>query len=103
MTRLALFSQFCRPAYVYFIVSVIFIIVFAVQNSNYYNNGVYCIGSYNCDGMNITLMFFLKLIFILFWTYVLNSVCSLDLPALSWFLVFLPWLVMLGFLASLLK
>jgi hypothetical protein len=88
-------KNYCTPAYVYFIISIIFIIVVAIQNYGTYNNKIYCIGLYQCNDTNITMMFVLKLIYVLFWTFILNLVCKIGSPILSWVLVIFP-LVLMG-------
>ncbi len=89
-----LFKNFCTPAYVYFIISIIFIIVVAIQNYNFYDNKVYCIGMYSCDVTSITMIFMLKLIYIFFWTFILNLICRMGAPILSWALLFFPIILM---------
>jgi len=85
-------KNLCTPAYLYFIISVIFLIVVYIQNYNNYN--VYCLGSYSCDVTNVWLIFTLKIIYILFWTWILNLICMAGVPALSWFFVLFPFVLM---------
>ena len=85
-------KNLCTPAYVYFVVSVIFLIVVYVQNYN--NNNVYCLGSYTCDVTNVWLIFMLKIMYVLFWTWILNLICMAGVPALSWFFVLFPFMLM---------
>ena len=85
-------KNLCTPAYLYFTISIIFLIVVYVQNYN--NNNVYCLGSYSCDVTNVWLLFLLKLIYILFWTWILNLICMAGVPAFAWFLVLFPFVLM---------
>jgi len=93
-------NQFCTPAYVYLVVSLFFVIIVALQNHNFYENRVFCIGMYDCDNNNIAISVSLKLIFILFWTFFLNLLCKMGLSFVSWILVFLPWVIMLTILGK---
>lgn len=85
-------KNLCTPAYLYFIISVIFLIIVYIQNYNNYN--VYCLGSYSCDVTNVWLLFIIKIIYILFWTWILNLICMAGVPAISWILVLFPFLLM---------
>lgn len=93
-------KNLCTPAYIYFIISVIFLIVVYIQNYNNYN--VYCLGSYKCDVENIWIIFALKIIYILFWTWILNLICISGAPMISWFLVMFPFLILFIVLAMML-
>jgi hypothetical protein len=81
----------CTPAYVYLAVSLISLIVIAFQNLG--NTNIYCVGSHTCDVTNTTIIFIIKLLYILFWTWVLNLICKDGSPAIAWFLVLLPLIV----------
>jgi hypothetical protein len=91
-------KNLCTPAYVYFAISVIFLIV--VYTQNYYNQNVYCLGSYSCDVTNVWLIFAMKIIYILFWTWILNLICLAGIPALSWFFVLFPFVLMVAIIAT---
>jgi len=86
--------NWCTPAYVYFVISAFFIFIVAIQNYYTADNKVYCIGMYSCDVPNTTMIFILKIIYILFWTWILNLICRAGAPALSWFLVLFPLVLM---------
>ena len=40
-------KNLCTPAYLYFVISIIAIIIMAVQN--YGNTSTYCLGEYSCE------------------------------------------------------
>ena len=44
---LNILKKLCTPAYVYLVISIIFIIVSSLQN--YGNVNTYCLGDYECD------------------------------------------------------
>lgn len=82
------FRNLCTPAFIYLFISVIIFIVIAVQNFG--NTTKYCVGTYECNIPNTYIMFIFKAIYILFWTFILNSLCKAGYKEVSWFLVLLP-------------
>ena len=78
------FKNLCTPAKVYFAIGIISCI-FALFNS-----------------MTI-LAVFIKLIFIFIWTFLLNLLCSKGYKNLSWFLVLLPYIIVLLIVIGVLK
>jgi hypothetical protein len=65
------------------------------------NNNSYHVGSFSCRVPSTMAVFIVKLIYVLFWTYVLNLICKDGHVGVSWLLVLLPWLllfVMIGLL-----
>lgn len=92
-------KKLCTPALVYFIISIISIIVMAIQN--YGNTDLYCLGMYSCNVTSIGIIFAIKIIYVLFWTWVLNIICRGGYERVSWFLVLFPYIlffVLLGLL-----
>lgn len=85
-------KNLCTPAYVYLVISVIALIVMAMQNLG--GNGLYCIGSYSCNVSSVSMIFVLKFLYIVFWTWVLNILCRGGAPGLAWFFVLLPYILM---------
>lgn len=82
----------CTPAYVYLVISLIAIVIMFYQNVG--NVDKYCVGSYTCTVSSTILIFLIKVIYILFWTWILNLICRAGAPAISWFVVLLPFLLM---------
>ena len=82
----------CTPAYVYLVISVITVLVIAIQNMGNYN--VYCLGGYSCETNNKLTLFLMKAIYILLWTWFLNFLCKSGFPYISWLLVLLPYVLM---------
>jgi hypothetical protein len=85
-------KNLCTPAFVYLMLSVFSIFVLAIQNIG--NTNKYCIGLYECDANNTLVVFVLKVIYIVFWTFILNLLCKSGFTQLSWFLVILPFLLL---------
>lgn len=82
----------CAPSMLYFIVSIIMLIVAILTNLGHNNKLV--LGSYSMSVVNTTLIFVVKLIFILLWTWILNLICKDGHEVISWILVFLPFIAM---------
>jgi hypothetical protein len=83
--------KLCAPATVYLCVSLSALAVMYYQNMN--NVDVYCLGAYNCDVSNVSMIFIIKFIYILFWTWILNLICNSGSPGISWLLVLLPFIL----------
>jgi hypothetical protein len=84
-------KNLCTPAYVYLVVSMITLIIMALHNIG--NINTYCIGSYSCDVPSTFLVFIIKFLYVLFWTWVLNLICEAGAPMVSWFLILLPFVL----------
>ncbi len=80
------------PALIYFVLSIVTLILVLLQNLG--NNNSYHIGHFSCRVPSTSLVFIVKLIYILFWTYVLNLICKDGHIGISWLLVLLPWILL---------
>ena len=92
-------KELCTPAMLYFVISMIGLVIVLIQNLG--NTNSYHVGSFSCRVPNTAVVFIVKLIYVLFWTYILNLICKDGHTSLSWLLVLLPWLllfVMMGIL-----
>jgi hypothetical protein len=85
-------SQLCTPAYVYFIISVLAIVIAAIQNMG--NKKKYTLGSYSCNVPSCLAVFIVKIVYILFWTWILNLICKDGHNGIAWFLVLLPFILL---------
>ena len=86
------FKNLCSPAFIYLFLSVLIFIIIAIQNFG--NTTKYCLGTFECEIPNTFLIFVFKAIYILFWTFILNSLCKAGYKEISWFLVILPLLLL---------
>lgn len=92
-------KELCKPALLYFIISMLSMIVLLFQNLG--NNGSYHFGCFSCNVPSTTVIFIVQLVYILFWTWILNLMCKDGHSGISWFLVLLPlilFFVMMGML-----
>ncbi len=87
----------CTPALIYFVLSAFAIVLMAMQNIN--DTSVYCVGSYSCQGTNNMVLFAFKIIYVIFWTWLLNVLCQSGYETVSWVLVILPFVLMFIFVA----
>lgn len=81
-------KQLCTPALVYFIISVLGLGISIIQNLG--NSSHYTLGSFSCNVPSTLLVFISKVIYILFWTWILNLICKDGYTNISWFLVLFP-------------
>lgn len=88
MPKVASLRNLCSPALFYLVISLSALLVMFLQNST--NEKVYCLGHYSCDVPSVFLIFVVKILYILFWTWVLNLICRDGYPIVSWVLVLLP-------------
>ena len=93
-------TNLCPPAYLYLAISLISIIIMAIQNSG--NVNMFCLGSYSCSVSSTSLIFVIKLVYVLFWTWILNLMCRAGAETLSWIFVLLPFVIFFGVLFYLL-
>ena len=85
-------SQLCTPSYVYFIISVLMIAVAVIQNLG--NQTKYNLGMFSCRVPSCVAVFVVKIVYILFWTWVLNLMCKDGHTGIAWFLVLLPFILL---------
>jgi hypothetical protein len=92
-------KDLCTPSLVYFVISIISLTAVLLQNLG--NTNSYHVGSFSCRVPSTALIFIVKLIYILFWSWVLNLICKDGHTGISWLLVLFPFIllfVMMGLL-----
>jgi len=85
-------SQLCTPSLVYFVISVIGLVMAVMQNLG--NNRRYNLGSFSCQVPSCVAVFILKIVYVLFWTWILNLMCRDGHNEIAWFLVLLPFILL---------
>jgi len=85
-------KELCTPAALYFIISMIGLVIVMFQNLG--NRDTYSMGNFSCHVPNTFLVFIIKFIYIIFWTYVLNLICRDGHVGISWLVVLLPWILL---------
>lgn len=92
-------KNLCPPAMVYLILSMTVLVIMVFQNLG--NVNTYCLGIYSCDVPNTALIFIMKVLYILFWTWILNLICRAGAPSFAWFLVLFPFILFFLLIAML--
>ena len=85
-------KELCQPALIYFIISFITLGLILLQNLG--NEHSYNVGTFSCRVPSTAVVFIIKFIYIIFWTWVLNLICKDGYTNISWLLVLLPWLLL---------
>ena len=91
-------NQLCTPSCIYFIISILGLAMLAIQNLG--NKQLYSLGSFSCRVPSTIAVFLIKLVYILFWTWILNLMCKDGHINIAWFLVLLPFILMFVIMGS---
>ena len=83
-------NALCMPSYVYFMISVISLVIIIGQSLINGNMQELCVGNYTCNVSNVLLVLVLQSLYVVFWTVVLDALCKYGLKNLSWAVVLLP-------------
>ena len=83
----------CPAAYFYLVISIIAIVV--MRLNIFGTNQVFCLGTYNCDASisETSTVIWIKIVYVLFWTWVLNIVCRKITPEIAWLFALAPFLL----------
>jgi hypothetical protein len=93
-------TKLCTPSAIYFIISIIGLIVLGISNLNTPDR--LCIGDYSCYVGNNTVIFILNAVYIVFWTFILDLLCKNGYSSISWFILLLPIILTFIFYALIL-
>ncbi len=85
-------SNLCTPAFFYFALSA-FVYILAILQNVGKSDKVFCLGSLSCDVPSTVLVFAIKAMYVIFWTWILNLMCKDGYPTVAWVLVLLPFIV----------
>lgn len=85
-------GDLCSPSRFYFILSIIVLIISLIQNIG--NNGKYTLGNFSVKVPSTILVFIVKIIYILFWSWILNLICKDGHKGIAWLLVLLPFILL---------
>ena len=87
------FNKLCAPAKLYLVLSILVTVGVTIQNLLNGTPNQFCIGSAKCTTSHVVILFVLNILYIFFWTWLLNWFCSKKLEGLSWFIVLIPFLL----------
>lgn len=94
----------CTPALIFFVISVISLMLMILDNIE--NTHSYCFGNVSCNVANTSMIFMIKIVFVVAWTWFLDILCCRGYENLSWFILLLPYiflLIVMMFVASEIK
>lgn len=94
-------KQLCTPAFLYFSLAMLGVLVSVVQNLG--NRKKYCLGRLTARVPSTFLVFVVKIIYILFWTWVLNLICKDGHKGIAWFLVIAPFILLFLLIGSMMN
>ena len=83
-------QSLCNPAMFYLVISGISFLFILFQNLN--NPNEYCVGNMKCNTENKGIVFIGKVVYILFWTWLLDLMCKGGYTNVAWFILFLPFI-----------
>ena len=84
-------KDLCTPALIYLVISAFTILSILFQNVG--NTNKYCVGDFECPTKDLPMVFIVKVLYVAFWTYVLNLMCSSGFKTLAWFIVIIPFVL----------
>ena len=87
----------CNPAMFYLVISGISFLFILFQNLN--NPNEYCVGSMKCNTEKKPVVFIGKVLYILFWTWLLDLMCKGGYTNVAWFILFFPFILFFILLA----
>lgn len=88
------------PAKLYFWGSLLAMALSAVHNWSAGDQSMYLLGPVHCGVPHCGLVFLVKLVAVIFWTYILNLICRDGHTMLAWVLVAVPLLGLLGVVSA---
>lgn len=92
MSIIKSFKKLCSPALFYFTLSIFGLFVSSLQNIK--NTNKYDLGHLSCSVPNTFILFVIQLVYILFWTWILNLICKDGFTWISWILVLFPFILL---------
>jgi hypothetical protein len=89
-----MFSNLCTPAKLYFIISLILLVVSLYYDMTRNEKDKICLGKISCKVESKPVFYILNILFILLWAFVLNLLCRFGWSKLSWFLFLFPYIIL---------
>lgn len=86
----------CTPALIFFVISVISLLIMIYDNIQ--NTKSYCMGNVSCNVPNTSMIFIVEIISLIFWTWLLNFMCSRGYSSVAWFILLIPYILLFLFL-----
>ena len=89
-------QSLCTPALIFFVISVFSLFVMIFDNLE--NTHSYCFGYVSCTVANTSTIFIVEILFLVFWTWVLNFICSRGYVNFAWFILLFPYILLFALL-----
>jgi len=89
-------QSLCTPAFIFFVLSVVSLLVMLFDNIE--NTNQYCFGNVSCNVANTSTIFIVEIIFLVFWTWFLNAICSRGYANVAWFILLFPYILLFAIL-----
>jgi amino acid transporter len=89
-------QSLCTPAFIFFVLSVLSLFVMLFDNLE--NTHHFCFGNVRCNVANTSTVFIVEILFIVFWTWVLNFICSRGYANVAWFILLFPYILLFALL-----
>ena len=96
---ITILKDLCPPAFVYLVLSLFVMVFMILQNIGNFNT--YCLGELSCHVSSTPLIFVIKFLYIVFWTWILDIICKSGSENISWFLVLFPFILFFVLIALL--
>jgi hypothetical protein len=90
-------ESLCNPAMFYLVISSISYFLILIQNVN--NPNELCVGDMKCATESKPIVFIVKALYIMFWTFVLDFICKRGYTKIAWFILFFPFVIFFILLA----
>ena len=87
----------CTPAQVFLFIELMFILTMTYQNWGY-SDYTLCVGDYSCNVDNKKILLVSKLVYVAFWTFILDLMCKNGYKNFAWMLLFLPVILFIVFI-----
>ena len=84
------YDKLCKPAQLYLLISLVMYVMILIQNIA--SPDRFSLGPYSCMHDNQPLMMVAQLIYIAFWTWLLNMICKIN-TGISWVIVLFPFIL----------
>lgn len=89
-------QSLCTPAFIFFVLSVISLLIMLFDNLEKTHH--YCFGNVSCNVANTSTIFIIEILFIVFWTWFLNAICSRGYVNVAWFILLFPYILLFALL-----
>jgi len=83
----------CTPALLYFVFGILWMLMSLMQN--YHHSSAYTLGFHTTSVPSTFMVLVIQLVYVMFWTYVLNLICADGHSTFAWLMVLFPILLQL--------